>query len=271
MRFELSRNRALGLSGGRRSDQFRHVLEPVRSSRRSGDQHEISRIGVVAIAALIAGCSGGSQPALAPAPLTSAARFGADPLHLRGGLDAFAAVHAYGPLHRDRRKSWIAPEAKRRPRLMFASDSEHGDVYIYSLPDMTLKGTLTGFYEPQGLCSTRAATSTSRTPTTPDLRILAERKVLQDLPRSIRLSDRIAVDPASGNLAVTNAFGFSGAGQVLIFAASEPPTDYHQPRPVLPITSQDTVRATTSGLAVATRPATSCSRAATTRRAAPST
>ena len=111
------------------------------------------RIGLLAAVALIAGCSGGSQPALAPGPATNAARFGADPLHLHGGLDAFAAVRPYGPLHRDRRKSWISPDAKRSPRLMFASDSEHGDVYIYSLPDMKLKGTLTGFYEPQGLCS----------------------------------------------------------------------------------------------------------------------
>ena len=110
-------------------------------------------IGVVALAATIAGCGGGAQPALAPASVSNAARLGADPLHLRGGLDAFAAVHPYGPVHRDRRKSWIASDAKRRPRLMFASDSEHGDVYIYALPDMTLKGTLTGFYEPQGLCS----------------------------------------------------------------------------------------------------------------------
>lgn len=96
-------------------------------------------VGLLAAVALMAGCSSGSQPALARGSVTNAARLGAEPLHLRGGLDAFAAVHPYGPLHRDHHKSWIAPDAKRSPRLMFASDSEHGDVYVYSLPDMKLR------------------------------------------------------------------------------------------------------------------------------------
>ena len=39
-----------------------------------------------------------------------------------------------------------------------------------------------------------------------------------------------AVDPASGNLAVTNAFGFSGAGQVLIFAGLGAADSSHQPQ-----------------------------------------
>lgn len=175
-------------------------------------------IGVVALAASIAGCSGGSQSALAPASVTNAARFGADPLHLRGGLDAFAAVHPYGPLHRDLRKSWIAPDAKRRPRLMFASDSEHGDVYVYSLPDMTLKGTLTGFYEPQGLCSDpRGNVYVANTDGTQVLKFARSGKLLKNYSDPDGYPIGCAVDPVSGDLAVTNAFGFSGAGQVLIF------------------------------------------------------
>jgi hypothetical protein len=175
-------------------------------------------VGLLAAVALMAGCSSGSQPALAPGSVTNAARLGADPLHLRGGLDAFAAVHPYGPLHRDRRKSWIAPDTKRRPRLMFASDSEHGDVYVYSLPDMKLKGTLTGFYEPQGLCSdTRGSVYVANTLGTQVLKFARNGKLLHSYTDSYGYPIGCAFDPATGDLAVTNAFGFSGAGQVLIF------------------------------------------------------
>jgi hypothetical protein len=175
-------------------------------------------LAVVAVVALIAGCSGGPSPALAPASATNAARLGADPLHLHGGLDAFAAVHPYGPLHRDRRKPWIAPDEKRRARLMFASDSEHGDVYIYSLPDMTLKGTLTGFYEPQGLCSDPSGNVyVANTDDTQVLKYSGGGKLLQNYPDTYGYPIGCAVDPATGNLAVTDVFGFSGAGQVVIF------------------------------------------------------
>ena len=36
---------------------------------------------------------------------------------------------------------------------VFESDLGVDDVYIFALPDMTLKGTLTGFREPLGDCS----------------------------------------------------------------------------------------------------------------------
>ncbi|MFZ0363730.1 MAG: hypothetical protein WAL67_05945 [Candidatus Cybelea sp.] len=175
-------------------------------------------VGLLAAVALMAGCSSGSQPALARGSVTNAARLGAEPLHLRGGLDAFAAVHPYGPLHRDHHKSWIAPDAKRSPRLMFASDSEHGDVYVYSLPDMKLKGTLTGFYEPQGLCSDpRGSVYVANTLDTQVLKFARNGKLLHTYTDSYGYPIGCAFDPASGDLAVTNAFGFSGPGQVLIF------------------------------------------------------
>ena len=45
------------------------------------------------------------------------------------------------------------PDAQRAPRLLFVSDVSTNDVYIFTMPDMNLKGTLTGFNQPQGECS----------------------------------------------------------------------------------------------------------------------
>jgi hypothetical protein len=57
------------------------------------------------------------------------------------------------PAHPDHHKSWVSPDAARAPRLLFISDAEYDDVYIYTMPALALKGTLTGFIEPQGMCS----------------------------------------------------------------------------------------------------------------------
>jgi NHL repeat len=51
--------------------------------------------------------------------------------------------------------SWMSPEAKNQ-RLLYVSDSQANDVYVYTYPKGALVGTLTGFNEPWGLCSDRA-------------------------------------------------------------------------------------------------------------------
>ncbi len=53
----------------------------------------------------------------------------------------------------DQRKSWVSPDIARSPQSLFETDIGTGDVDVYSLPDMTLKATLTGFEEPTGECS----------------------------------------------------------------------------------------------------------------------
>lgn len=50
----------------------------------------------------------------------------------------------------DRRRSWMAPDVKRRD-LLYISD-QAGDVYVFTYPRGKLKGTLTGFPDPQGEC-----------------------------------------------------------------------------------------------------------------------
>jgi hypothetical protein len=177
-------------------------------------------LGVLAGAALIAGCSGGTESAVAPASMANAARGGADALHLRGGLGAFAAVRPYGTLHPDHRKSWVSPDAKEEARLMFASDAGLGDVYIYALPSMTLKGTLTGFSQPQGLCSdTSGNVYIANTNATQVLKYSRAGTLLSTYSDAYGYPVGCAVDPATGNLAVANIFGFTGAGQVLVFSS----------------------------------------------------
>ena len=58
-------------------------------------------------------------------------------------------------MHRDLHKSWVSPDIKRAPRLLFVSDADTYDVDIFTMPAMKLKGTLTGFDKPSGLCNDR--------------------------------------------------------------------------------------------------------------------
>lgn len=182
-------------------------------------------LGIVTAAAVIAGCSGGTQPAVGPASMTNAAHSGADALHLRGGLDAFAAVRRYDTLHPDHRKAWVSPDAKDEPRLMFASDAGLGDVYIFALPSMTLKGTLTGFSEPQGMCSDNDGNVyIANTNATQVLKYSRTGTLLATYSDAYGYPVGCAVDPATGDLAVTDIYGFSGAGQVLVYTKpSSPP------------------------------------------------
>ena len=39
------------------------------------------------------------------------------------------------------------------PRLLYVSDPVANVVVVFSLPDLVLRGTLTGFSKPHGLCS----------------------------------------------------------------------------------------------------------------------
>ncbi len=56
--------------------------------------------------------------------------------------------------HLDRAGSWMAPGASGID-LLYVSDLKTNDVYVFSYPDGTLVGTLTGFVRPWGLCADR--------------------------------------------------------------------------------------------------------------------
>ncbi len=91
--------------------------------------HARARIlGVVAAAGILAGCGGGSaQPAFAPS-----------------GVNLSAGVRAA--------QASPSPDARER-NLIYVSDSGFNVVWEYKLPSGKESGELTGFEEPQGLCS----------------------------------------------------------------------------------------------------------------------
>jgi hypothetical protein len=177
-------------------------------------------LGVVAAAALVAGCSGGAQsPVLAPASMTNAQRSGASPLH-HDALGAFNTVRQPGKAHPDRHRSWISPDARRASRLAFFSDSDNQDVYIYSLPKLTLKGTVTGFSEPQGMCSdTKGNVYVANTGTEQVLELSRTGSIVKTYNDPYGYPVGCAYDPATGHLAVMDIFGLSGAGQVLVYTS----------------------------------------------------
>ncbi|MGB8907706.1 MAG: hypothetical protein WCC84_03035 [Candidatus Cybelea sp.] len=90
--------------------------------------------------ALLAGCEG---------PQTGAAPFGAATQSASPRLPWLAA----SPLARpDARRSWMAPNAKKRD-LLYVSDDTTDDVYVFSYPEGELVGMLTGFSAPGGPCA----------------------------------------------------------------------------------------------------------------------
>ena len=181
-------------------------------------------LGLAAAAALVAGCSGGTESsALSPTSMTNAQRSGASPLQ-HNPLAAFNTVKQPGQAHPDHHKSWVSPELrKRESRILFVSDSGTEDLYMCTLPGMSLKGTLTGFSEPQGMCSdTKGDVFVDNTGTTQVLEISRTGSILNTFTDTYGYPIGCAIDPATGNLAVADIFGFYGAGQVVIWPGANP-------------------------------------------------
>ena len=133
--------------------------------------------------------------------------------------DTFAGIAWMGNVHPDRNKSWVSPDAQRAPRLLFVSDVSTNDVYIFTMPDMNLKGTLTGFNQPQGECSdTHGNVYIANTRASTVLEYSRTGTLLNTYADTYGYPVGCAVNPLNGNLAVTNIIGLRGHGQVLIYA-----------------------------------------------------
>jgi hypothetical protein len=174
-------------------------------------------VGLCVTAALFAGCTSGAPPsAVNPSTLN----LSGVSTHLNRPLsksETYVAVRGY-TVHRDVGKSWISPDAKRAPRLLLASDAGTDDVDIFSLPDFVSKGQVTGFSEPQGMCNDRSGDVWVANTGTEQLILLSRAgKVVKTLDDPTGYPVGCAVDPINGNLAVSNIFNFSGAGEIEVY------------------------------------------------------
>jgi len=138
---------------------------------------------------------------------------------------------------RDHGRSWMLADAKGKD-LVYVSDEGTMDVYAYSYPDGTLEGTLTGFVEPGGLCADakgRVFITDVFASTIAEYAHGAANPTRTLSDRHGRLPNGCAVDPVTGNLAVTDfgsdrGCGMEGCsrGEVAIYRGARGRPAYHR-------------------------------------------
>ncbi|HZV76671.1 MAG TPA: hypothetical protein VFF63_02790 [Candidatus Babeliales bacterium] len=174
----------------------------------------ISRRAALAICAavLFPGCGGNAgtePPTLAPGTAEAAPRL----------LRASLAVRPPVLVRRDLRKSWISPDVKNAPRLLFASDAGTDEVDIFTLPDLNLKGTITGFSEPQGECSNNNGYIwVANTGTEQLLEYSRTGLLLNTINDAYGYPVGCAVNPTNNDVAVFNIFDISGQGGAYVYS-----------------------------------------------------
>ncbi|MBV8067239.1 MAG: hypothetical protein JO113_04620 [Candidatus Eremiobacteraeota bacterium] len=109
--------------------------------------------------------------------------------------------------------------ARRSHSLLYVSDLQHFEVYVYTFPSLALQYTLKGFNEPEGLCADRSGNVWIANTGNNNMLEYAHggTSPIASLGDPTGYPVGCAVDPLTGNLAVTNFYDFSGGGSVLIY------------------------------------------------------
>ncbi len=157
------------------------------------------------------------------------------------GPDSFASsnaqsLHRLPPslraaegFHPDHSRSRMSPDTKKKD-LLYIADEGSGDVYVFSYPKGELKGTLTGFAEPQGECVDKKGDVWVTLFSAEELVEYAHggTSSIGTLSDSGYLLEGCSIDPKTGNLAAANFAGVNNtAGGVAIYAdAKGTPTLY---------------------------------------------
>ena len=188
-------------------------MDPLRSL-----QHML--VATVAVS-MLADCSG----AMAPLQQTSGPSNSAQ-LRARGvaGMSQGAARSA----RFDHSRSWMAPDARRTVSLLYVADEAAGDVYVYSYPRGKLKGTLTGFNLPSGMCSNKRGDVFIMNGGGTTVEVFAHGGSAPirtlNLPGYPELN--CSVDPTTGNLALGTLGGSCGDCIAVFTNGSGMPTTY---------------------------------------------
>jgi hypothetical protein len=134
------------------------------------------------------------------------------------------------PARAKRRATWIAPEAKVR-NLLYVSDGGAREVVVYSYPAGELVGELTNLDDPAGACSDAQGNVWIVNSASFQIVEFAH----GGKRAKARLSDYgaanplgCAVDPTTGNLAVTNVGTASGGGGFSIYAGAKGSAENYQ-------------------------------------------
>ncbi len=151
--------------------------------------------------AFLAGCSStGSQSPTVPNPAMDA-RSAAN----SRTANLFPSMTLPPMVRPDRRRSWVSPDAARAKQLLFESDPGTDDVDMFSLPDMTHKGTLTGFKQPLGECSDRKGNVWIANFLKHELLEYSHKgTLLNKIHRAGLEPSSCAVNPVNGDIAVIN-------------------------------------------------------------------
>lgn len=184
-------------------------------------------LGVLTGAGLFTGCvSSGSQlGALGHSELiptqSATARIAAQPAGIFRDVIARAQVP-----HR----SWISIDIESTHKLVFVSDAI-GVVWIYKLPSLEIKGILTGFQAINGLCSDGKGNVWAAMSGFEQMWKLAhDGTIVSILQDTIGTPIGCAVDPTTGNLAVSNIGNNPGGhigGSILVYpGATGSPSQY---------------------------------------------
>lgn len=180
--------------------------------------------GVLAAAGLLAACSGAGTQSTGYAPSGAAAPMshtpsGMMPLGKHGNFPGLTAFKAPLRVRTDHHKSWVSPDIKRAPRILFVSDYGVNDVYMFLMPDMKLKGTLTGFSGPQGMCTDSSGNIwITNTNTSQIFQYSRTGTLLKTLSDPNEYPVGCSVNRTNGDLAVSNIINTSGyPGNVTIY------------------------------------------------------
>jgi hypothetical protein len=126
-------------------------------------------------------------------------------------------------------RSWISPQAGIR-NLLYVSNGGGGNVFLYTYPDGTRVGSLYNLSSPAGLCTDSSGrvwvvvSGSSKIVRFPH----GEKKATASITNSAAQNLLgCAVDPATGNLAVTDLGTLKSSGAVWVYAnASGKPKEY---------------------------------------------
>jgi hypothetical protein len=162
-----------------------------------------------ALAALLAACSSASIPGTSATSVSQPASHGQNAI----------------------RGSWMTPQAKKRS-LIYVSSVLTNDVYAYSYSTHQLMGTLTGFETPYGLCTDKSGDVWIANDGASQMVEYAHggTSSIATLGDPSDYPEGCAVDPVTGNLAVTNFSSTTGGGNVVIYAGAQgSPQAYSDP------------------------------------------